>query len=332
MIPNIQHKLKGKVLLIVLLGGLALIFNIYILYKASISENDILSVGLVAFFAGLLCESFRVLEHWKTVALVFLIAYVLSLMAFIPRESENAYFLEGRIALWPYAFVFCYGLSFAMIYREKNKVKLTEGITLLQSLSLAYWIVDYGFARYQHWYELALLATVVLFSAFSVLNALTYIHLSENTRVILSIWSSIVMLTFAIDHIVRVFNHPDIGNSEHLSKTFQIGLQYFLLGTSAVYAIYNFMLLAAYIPSKHDNYKKNLQENKKEHLRRYSEDQVPIGQTLFCIFYALTLYGLNYTYQVLPRHTMIWFLFFTFPLMINLINLAHRPLSAIRER
>lgn len=307
---------------ILIVGIVSLVFSIYIMYKASVADQKLFSLSLLAIFAGMLYESFRILNDWRTVLAVFITAYFLSLFAFSPHKNEYAYILENRIEMWPYWFLGAYAIGFAILYNEKPNAKLTEGITLLQSLSLIYWIIDYGLVRYDNWFAILLLTIVVLFFAFSVLQALTYIRLSETTRIILSTWSSIIMLVLALDNIIRVFKRPDIESSTYLSDGLSIGLQYFFLGISFLYAMYNLMLLAMlYLPEKGKSYSESFKEHKQGHLRRYLENQIFIGHAFLCMLYALIMYGLNYKFQVLPRHTMIWLVFFTFPLLLNLIML-----------
>jgi hypothetical protein len=129
------------------------------------------------------------------------------------------------------------------------------------------------------------------------------------------------MFAFAIDNIIRVFSNQDI-ESSYLSQGFYIALQYFLLGVSAVFIMQNFILLTEFLPSRDGNYKADLKENIKTHIDRFSDKQVSIRLSLFCILYAVTIYWLNYEYRVLPRHTMIWFVFLTFPILLQLRNLV----------
>ena len=83
------------------------------------------------------------------------------------------------------------------------------------------------------------------------------------------------------------------------------------------------MLLAAFLPSKNSNYRRDLKENKKDHIDRYSDEQVNNGQSLFCIVFTGTVYLLNHKFQLLPRHTMIWLVFLTFPLILHLTTLIN---------
>jgi hypothetical protein len=300
---------------VVIIGIIGLALTIYISYRTSLSDRKLFSISLLALFGGLLFESFRVSDNWKTVTAILVVSYFLSLLTFLPEKGEQLYNFENHIQRWPYYLLFFFALMFAIVHKDRVTPKLTEGITLLLSLSFIYWTIDYGFTNYNNWFIISLLGIAFILTAFSILNALTNLHLSKTVRLTLSIWSTIILFAFAMDNIIRVFSNPDI-ESSYLADGLYIGLQYFLLGVSAVYIMQNYMLLAAFLPNKDGNYKNDLRENKKDHIDRYSDQQVSIGHSLFCILYAGTLYWLNYTYQVLPRHTMIWLVIMTFPLML----------------
>jgi hypothetical protein len=305
--------------IVVFFSVLGLALTIYIGYRTSISDRKLFSVSLLALFAGLLFESFRVSNKWKNVIYIFVGAYFFSLLNFLPGKNEKIYDFENHIETWPYLFIIFFALAFAIINKDKVTAKLSEGITLLLSLSLIYWIIDYGFINYQNWYAIPIVTIIFIISAFSILNALTNMQLSRTTRLILSVWSTIIMFAFATDNIIRVFSNQDIESSIYLSQGLYIGLQYFFLGISAVYLMQNYMLLIAFLPDKGGNYKNDLKENMKDHIARYSDKQVSIGNSLFCILYSGLMFGLNYKYQVLPRNTMIWIVLLTFPLILQLI-------------
>lgn len=293
----------------VILGVVGLALTIYIGYRTSISDDrKLFSFSLIALFAGLLFESFRVSDKWKNVIYIFVGAYFLSLLNFFPGKNEKIYNFENHIETWPYFFIIFFTLAFAIINKDKVTAKLSEGTTLLLSLSLIYWTIDYGFINYHNWFAITILTIVLILSAFSILNALTNIQLSKNMRIVLSVWSTIIMFAFAVDNIIRVFSNQDIESSKYLSQALYIGLQYFFLGISAIYIMQNYMLL------------RDLKENIKNHIDRYSDKQVFIGHSLFCILYASSIFLLNHTYQVLPTNTMIWFVFLTFPLILQLID------------
>jgi hypothetical protein len=307
--------------IVIVVGVIGILITLYIGYRASISDRKLFSVSLLALFAGLLFESIRVSGSWKTVAGIFAGSYLCSLMAFLPGKSERIYNFENHIEMWPFVFIFFFALIFGIAYRDRVTAKLTEGVTLLLSLSLVYWTIDYGFTNYHNWFAYTLLTIAFSLTVFSIINALTNIHLSRITRLTLSIWSTVIMFAFAVDNIIMVFNNPDI-ESTYLYDGLYIGLQFFLLGVSAVYIMQNYMLLAAFIPSKNGNYKSDLKENKKVHIDRFSDEQVFTGHSILYILYTVTFYGINYKYQILPRHTMIWLVLFTFPMFLQLFDVV----------
>jgi hypothetical protein len=87
------------------LGSIGLLFTIYILYRISISDRKLFSVGLLPLFAGLLFESFRVSDKWKTLVNIFIGTYFFSLITFLPGKHEYHYDFENHIENWPYAFI-----------------------------------------------------------------------------------------------------------------------------------------------------------------------------------------------------------------------------------
>lgn len=289
-------------------------------YKITLSERKLFSISLLALFAGLLFESFRINDHWKNVVYMFIGTYVFSLFLFLPGTIGNTQNFENSMEFWPYYFIFFFSLMTAVFNKDKVTAKLTEGVTLLQSLSIIYWTIDYGFINIDNWFAKSLLIVALLFSIFSIIQALTYFNLSRTTRLILSVWSTLIMMAFAVDNIYRVYQNEAIETTKYLSQGILTGLQYFLLGVSAIYITQNYMLLAGFLPNKNEKYIDKLKETKNDHIERYSENQVFIGNSIVCILYALIIYGLNYQYQILPRHTMIWFVFFTFPLLLQLIR------------
>lgn len=304
----------------IIIGLLAVAITYIIGYRASISEHRLFSVSLLALFAGLLFESFRISDNRWNVIYRFIGAYLLSFFSFLPGKREHNYDFEVHIQIWPYFVMAFFALATVVFDKDKVTAKLTEGITLLLSVSLIYWVLDSGIMEIDNWFMKLLIILLALFSAFSILNAFTYIKLSPGARLILSIWSTLIVVAFAIDNILRVFDNQDIESTKYLSEGVNIGVQYFLLGVSGVYIIQNFMLLAGFIPDKSGNYRKQLSDTVYDHVNRYSDDQVHIGSSLFCVVYAGFIYMMNFYYHFLPRYTIVWFVIATFPLLLWLIR------------
>ena len=299
------------------------IFIVFIGYKISVSEHKIFSISLIALFGGLLFESFRISDNWSTVGYIFIGTLIFSLFSFLPIKHD----FDKDLQSLPYIFLLLFTLFSALFHSDKTTAKLTEGITLLQSISIIYWIFDYGFMNIGDWFVKFLIILALIFSAFSIFNALTTFVLSRTTRLTLSIWSSIIMLLFGIDNVYRVYQNENIETTKYLSQGVYIGLQFFLLGVSSMYIVQNAMMLVRILPGRgsffNSAYFNELRELKDEHIERYSDQQAYIGHSIFCTIITGTLYWLNYKYEFLPRHTMIWIGFMFFPLILRLT--AYRP-------
>ena len=161
----------------------------------------------------------------------------------------------------------------------------------------------------------------LIFSLYSVSHAFTHSILSRTSRLTLSIWSSIIMMLFASDNIYRVYQNEQIENTADLTHGLYIGLQFFLLGVSCIYIIQNLIMLMGFMPGRgtffNKQYFRDIKELKKDHVKRYSDRQVKILHSFFCILFTGTIFLLNYHYQILPRHVAIWIVFVIFPFILD---------------
>lgn len=302
------------------LSVFAITFTLFIIYKITISERKFFSISLIALLSGVLIESYRVSKNWKIVFFKFIGAYVLSFIAFILGKREVYYEIDSHIEYWFYTIVVSYIIISTIFLSEKITQKLSEGVTLLLSLSLIYWVIDYGFINIDYIIVKVLLVIGLLFAIYSIFHSLFYIPLTRTSRLVLSVWSSIVVLAFAVDNIFRVFANKNIEDSEYFTEGLYIGIQYFLLGISAIYILQNYFFLTDLLPSKNGNYKKDLIIAKKAHIKRFSDSQVSKRNSILCILYCFSFYFFNSYYDLLPRHTMIWLVIFTFPFFVNFLS------------
>ncbi|RXR18259.1 hypothetical protein EQG63_08290 [Flavobacterium amnicola] len=304
-----------------LIGGLLLIFLIYIIYRVQISDRKLFTLSFIPLLLGIIYENKRLSTDWKIIALKVLGSLIFSFLVFLPGKRERNYDFENHIEAWPFYFLAVFVLISVIIHDKKVVPKLTEGITLIQSISIIYWIFDYKFFENINLFSSILISVSFLISLYSLIHAFTYITLSRNARLYLSIWSSIIMIIFAVEHIFRVFDSPNIEETNILNGSI-ITLQYFLLGVSSMYILQNFFMLAEYLPSKNRFYdKEHLKDIKtmtKTHIERYSDKQVMKLDSLFCLLYSSSLYFINFKYQIIPRQTAIWVIILTFPYIIYL--------------
>lgn len=304
--------------LFIIVGIIAAVFTVFIGYRIAVSPQKLFTVGMLALFGGLLFESIRVSENPKWIIPIFIGAYVFSLLIFLPGKNDYPYNPERHLKFWPYSFMAFYAIGFVIFNQEKVTQKLTEGTTLLLSVSLIYWLIDFGLSRFQTTFGYILMGIVFVFSAFSIFSALGKMKLTKTNRLILSIWSSVIILVFTVDNLIGAFDAANKTVSPHLSERLYLSLQYFFLGISAIYILQNYYMIAMLLPSKNSHYKEDLREAVNEHVNRYSDRQILVGHSLFCIVYTAVIYGLNYKFEILPRHTMIWLVIFSFPILIGL--------------
>ncbi len=317
-------------LLLIIDGIICSIFCSYVFYWTYQSDRNLISIMIIPLILGIIYENRKLSTDWKTISLKILGSIFLSIFAFLPGKNEKHYDFENHIEGWPYCFVFFFVLISTIYHNKKVIPKLTEGITFLQSISIIYWIIDLRFLNIKNIFTFILIGLGLIFSFISFIHAFSYLKLTKKVRLFLSIWSSIIMIIFAIDHINRVFNFNSFSNYQLFDEALCI-LQYFLLGISLIYIFKNASMLFVYFPDKNSPYgkeqMKDIKQMNKTHIDRYSEEQIKILDSLFALLFTSGLYYLNLKHQIMPRHTLIWLVFFGFPLLISLKNVFFKKLA-----
>ncbi|MRX65080.1 hypothetical protein [Maribacter luteus] len=274
------------------------------------------SIMIIPLVLGIVFENRRLSSNWKRIALIISSALLLSTFAFIPSKGEDDYSFEHHIEMWPYFFIFIF-VIISMAYHEKKIIpQLTEGITLLQSISIIYWIMDIGFLDKTSTLTYILIVIGLFFCIVSFIHAFTYLNLTRSSRLFLSIWSSLIMILFGIDHIYRVYKFTYFIDYKMLNDALNI-LQYFLLGVSLMYIFQNFYMLFPYLPDKYRPYgkdqMKDIRDTNKMHIKRYSREQIKKTDSFLALIFSGGIYYANYSYHIMPRHTAIWLVFWIFP-------------------
>lgn len=315
-------------LVLVFIGLLVLALIIYVGYRISASNRRLIPISVIAIIAGLIFEGKRLSDKWSTVLFTALGSFIFSFFAFLPFKKEHGYNFENHIEAFPYWFIILFAIFSIAFHGDKVIPKLTEGITLLQSIAVIYWVVDYGFIDTSSILLKSVMIIGLLFSLYSVFHAFTHAILSRTSRLTLSIWSSIIMMLFASDNIYRVYQNEQIENTADITHGIYIGLQFFLLGVSCIYIIQNFIMLMGFLPGKgtffNAQYFRDLKELKSDHIKRYSDRQVSILHSFFCVLFTGIIFALNYHYQILPRHVAIWIVFVTFPFILIIYDISTR--------
>jgi hypothetical protein len=302
--------------LLVFIGAVAIALAFYAIYHSVLPKQQI-PMRVFALVAGVLFEGRRISGRWPTVLVNSIIASVFS-AAYLGRDEGP---LFGDYATqFSYMFIVVFSIFTIAFHEDKVTPQLTEGITLLQSIAVVYWVVDFGLLSTDSLWLKMLMIVGLLFSLYSLFHALTHSELSQAGRLTLSIWSSAIMLLFAVDNIHAVHQNREVEQVADLRLASNIGLEFFLLGVSAIYMVQNAMMLFRFLPGDgtffNKAYFRDLQELKEEHIKRYSDQQVHVLHSLVCVLVSASAFALNYYYRLLPRNVAIWTVFVAFPLIL----------------
>lgn len=304
-----------------LIGILLLSLTFYFIKKNNESDKSLIPISAVALILGLIYEYKKICEKWHLVILNTIVSYVLSFLAFLPGKREQPYILENHIEAWPYVFCFIFIFICIIFYSKKSTQNLTEGITLLQSTAIIYYVLDIELINQNNIYVIVLMCVGILYSLISIFHAFSYSELTKKVRFNLSIWSSLIMAIFACDNIYRTFTGGQIETSQQFYQAVLIFGQYFLLGVSSIYIVQNFFMLFGFLPGKgsffNKKYFNELKELKKEHISRYSSEQIKKSHALLCIIITSFFFFLNFKFNFMPRNTIIWLVFVLFPVIIH---------------
>lgn len=321
MIKKIKENLGFKNNLLFILIALIILFVGFVFYRIFQNEKNLISIMLIPVILGIIYENRRLSVSWGELTLKLALSLFISLIAFIPDKKEFDYGLDHHIELYLYFFIVIFTLISVINHGEKLIPKLTEGASLLLSISIIYWIVDIGFLNFDDAFSFGLVIIGLVFCILTFIHAFSYVKLTRTARLFLSIWSSIIMIIFAVDYIYRVFNLDYFVENQFLNSGLNT-LQYFLLGVSLIYIFQNAFMLLEYVPSKHRFYgkehMKDIRKMNKTHIKRFSMVQVKISDSFIVLGIVSLVYFINFRFQLMPRHTMIWLVLWLYPIVFLL--------------
>lgn len=317
-----QIKTVNTILIDFLIVLVVLLFIFYIHKGFSYSVKNSIPYGILIIYSGMIFEYKQITNNWEKVILTSIGALLISVIAFLPGKNEHKYDLFSHLSYWTYWYVISFVGITLYYHRKKTISKLTEGITLIQSLAIIYWIIDVGNILEHSTFVTILIIIGLISSLFSIYNAFSYRELTKNTRLILSIWSAIVMVIFGFEFIYKVLKFEQINNAQGIIEVVVFSVQNFLLGISIIYILQNFVLVFDFWPDENRQLVyKSKDELKKEHLRRYSDKQVKINHSIIIFLFISIFFMANFFYRFVPRNMAIWITFIFFPYIIDVFEL-----------
>jgi hypothetical protein len=304
------------------------IATILIARRAYQADHLLVPIGMFALVAGLAFEYFRLFRNLRSLVNMMLGMYALSFTIFLFGHERNSFNIERTIQLWPFWFCFLFCVVVMVKDRDRITLQLDEGSTLLKTLAFCYWLWATMEFDIHSVLDAALVAAVLLALAYTLLHAFTPLTLSRAHRLLLSVWSTLVVFVLGLYNVFGVW---DMGPAEYSGDTLRsaiILLSYFMLGISSLYMVNNFYLLAEFLPSRGSSwssYRKDLKELVELHVRRFNAEQVPGRYSLYCILYSVGVYALNAHFGWVPHNTAIWCVIVSFPVVLH--GLLAKPLE-----
>ncbi|WP_461100156.1 hypothetical protein [Spirosoma luteolum] len=297
----------------------SLLFTIgYLFNKTIVADRKIFQLNFVALLLGLTFEYKRIVKQWTTVLWTAFTAFIFSFFGFVQYKGEKTYSFIDHLERWPYFFLGFFIVFATIVYVEEGPKKITEGITLLMTISFNYWFIATGHWKSDHILMKGFLLLNLLLSGFSVFNSLSYRALNSNTRLLLSIWTALLTLVLATDNILKLYKLRDIEHSTNLDSAILVFLKFFFLGISSIYIAQNIALIGAYFPGK--GFVENSRDINKKHVDRFSNDQVYIGESIIIIFISCSVYTLNYLINFASVNFTIWMNIALAPVLLFLIH------------
>lgn len=299
-------------------GSLILLaITIALVKEAYASERLLMPLSLIALIAGLLLEYRRISKKWSTVLLTSAIAFLFSFLAFVPRGHGSNYILDEHIQVWPYFFCGIFVIGVIITHKRLVTAQLREEMTLMQTLALGYWLLDHGLFHEHTYFSLFVIGIFGLFALITALHAFLPLPLSRTSRSWLSVWSSLIMLFLAVDNTRRIYRMGYVEHTDDRLATVLILANHFLLGISSIYMAQNAMMLAGFLPGRgtffNAKYFKEINDLRKDHIRRYSMEQAPFGLALICLLFTVGVFWSNDHFGWVRSNVAIWMVFLTFP-------------------
>jgi hypothetical protein len=287
---------------------LLLFFDIYI-YK------DFFSIYTIAVLSGLVFQSFIISKNIKNVIIILFISFVFSFIVFIPFRSQslNNYNLLDHISIWPFLISFIYIICIIALFEKKITPNLGEGNTLILTITICYWIIDIDVLKINFILAIIIICTLFLFLSLTIYNIFIKKVLKDNSKFILSIWTTIIMIIFGIEYIIKSISNTNYDLTNVLIILYNI-FKFFLLGISSIYIANNLFLLLGFLPTKrtlfNQEYFNDIKLLRLRHIERYSSFKINKSFSLIIVFILITVYGLNYYFKILQRNELIILIFF----------------------
>lgn len=305
----------------IIIAILCIAITFLIDHKTPLNFRKILRVSMISMFLGLIIENYRIARNWRHVIYLFIGSYVLSLSWFLFNKGKS---IEAYIAYWPYYYLIIFLFVSVNLYSKKITQNITEGVTLLFSLAFVYWLTEKSLFNFSSFLNSMIVILSTSFLLFTIFITFSYNQLSKTDRLILSIWTTIILLTISLDNCFSILKNDYADYYSHISDNGFVILNFFLLGVSSIYVAQNINLIYRLLD------KDARRQAKRLHIDRFLDTQVLKDEAIICIVFSAIIYLVNFVFKFLPVNLMIWLVIFTFPFLLELKKFLLKNNSTIR--
>lgn len=294
------------------------IFSVYLIYYAIRSDQQFIPFSMLALIGGLIYESYRITKSYEKILIYSVISYVISLFAFAPHKDEAIYSFDAHFHVWIFLYIIVYLFIFVVEQHKKTTASIGEGTSFLFYLAFVYWLYERHLLNIDHIFTQILSVLMLIYSVFALVHAFSRIPHGAMSRLLLSVATSTVIFVLCISNILQLYDQGDLSLDRSASENIILSIQYFFLGTSAIYLFQNMMLLMAFIPSKYSRtYIQDFKEAVQSHIDRFSDTHISLVQASLCLVISTLAYTFNAYVQLLNPNIVIWLVIFICPIIFQ---------------
>lgn len=276
---------------------IAIIYIVCFFDNIYFSEMPFFTLPVIA---GLLLAHYRLKTDYKILYLKIVIALCISAVPFIFGSIQKAH--EGFFTNWPFLFIAIFSF-FSAIYHERSvTIKITEGTSLLHTLSFIYGLMANEFIHERVSLQIILALVGAPFCLLSLYCAFSNKKLTPFVRLWLSRWSSAIVFILSVQYILGIYKFESFSSIDFIDVLINI-FQYLLLGISLVYLTQNARMILGYFSDRNDE--DYIQKLNKFHIWRFSSKQVNSKDSLFITLILVLFYTANYFLALIPYFTAI---------------------------
>lgn len=303
-------------LIIIIYSGLSNSTNIHIAY----------CLFILSALLGLLYESKNITGSFRFAGIFITISSIISGIFILLNGEARADVFTFQMQLLLLAIVSIYLMIINLTFEKQITIRLHEGLTMVQSVAVAYWYIDASVTGEIETIINPGAAIGFGFVCHSIYHGLTRRKLTDEARTVLSFWSCASVFIFVFDNFQNLQNQNIVFPVTTLEITFSV-FSFFFIGISGVYMVRNIRLLFSMISKDEDTRRKAVDIQ----LSRYSRDQFNPGIASILFIICLCIFGINLYFRLMPRQILIWLVFVSLPYLAAISDVIEERLYPSRR-